>query len=235
MHDVRYIWQKHAGTSAAINKGIKRASGGWIKYLSDDDTLIGNALENLIDTAIALKLDMVYSDYWIVDQNNRLVERVTEKVFPTQTEYALALWDRHIGNGSSTLIKRSLFKKIGYFDIDLTKGEEYDLFLKAVIVHGAKIGLCMIPTVNYRVHGGSNTRRSSYDALRNKKFIQNRIARIMEEKRPAYWFAFQSWARSYNRTGFTGNTRRLWHRFLLRLPPRLHKGFLRRYLKYKLI
>src|SRR5207302_6057969 len=47
---IRYIRQENQGQSAALNRGIERASGEWIAFLHSDDTWLPEKLERQFRT-----------------------------------------------------------------------------------------------------------------------------------------------------------------------------------------
>ena len=54
-HKIKIISKKNGGTATALNKGIKEMTGEWFKWLSADDVLYPNAVEELIKEAKKIK------------------------------------------------------------------------------------------------------------------------------------------------------------------------------------
>ncbi len=230
---VRYIFQESRGTSAAINEGIKASRGTWIKYLSDDDFLEPNGLSDLYATARALNLDYVYSDYYKVNSQGKRIAGIAETRFKYAGDLLSALWDHHIGNGSSTLIKRQVFDEIGYFDESLKMAEEYDFILRAGFLGKLRIGLCMVPTVNYRIHEGQKSIEKEARALSVKRRIKNKIDFIMSGRDPIGWRNMKYQYRLDNRAGPYETARRTWHGILTSIPEPAQFRIIEKWLRLK--
>ena len=69
------------------------------------------------------------------------------------------LWKKFFGNGSTSLIHREVFRKIGNFESKLPHSEDYEFWLRATMLHGIKLQLIPVFTLNYREHTGQMTNR----------------------------------------------------------------------------
>lgn len=149
---IRYIYQKNEGIGSALNKGISEMKGTWFKWLSSDDVLMHNAVEELLRFALEKNAKVVYSDYMLIDQNGKEVGEVIENTYNDYLDYASSLWQQHIGNGSSSLIHKSVFEQVGTFNATLKFAEDYDFWLRACILNGIMFYRCPQILLKYRMH-----------------------------------------------------------------------------------
>ncbi len=127
---IKYIYKPNGGTASALNVGIKEMTGDWFKWLSADDVLFPNGLEILVKKAGETGEKVFYADYYIIDENSKLIGVFKEPKYPNHYAFRQVLWFRFIGNGSASMIHKSCFEKVGLFDETLRYGEDYLMWLK---------------------------------------------------------------------------------------------------------
>lgn len=155
---IKYYYKENGGTASALNVGIHFANGEYIKWLSADDVLLGNALQTMITKVGESDSDptnsIYYTNYHVIDKNGEFLRDYIE----SGNDEAV-LWDRFFGNGSTSLIHREIFDKIGVFDSGLPHSEDYEFWLRATMLHGIKMKLIPIFSLNYRNHPDQLTNR----------------------------------------------------------------------------
>jgi len=134
------------GVAATLNEGICSAKGKWIKWLSADDVMLPNCLETLMKY-VTDKDCIYYTHYGIIDQNGKHKRNLKE---PVRNESDL--WKFFYGNGSSSIIHRSVFDTCGYFDESLPHSEDYEFWLRATQIFGIRLRLIPEYTILYRNH-----------------------------------------------------------------------------------
>ena len=130
----------------SINRGISVSSGEYLLWTSDDNEFDNNHVELLVCGIINTNSEMVYSDFRIINENNKFVNI-------SQTENPENLIK---GNcvGASFLYKKTIHDKIGYYSEDSFLFEDFEMWIRmrenAVIMN-------RIPSVSYsyRIHGES--------------------------------------------------------------------------------
>ena len=135
---IKYIFQKNRGVSAARNLGVQSASCEWIAFLDSDDRWESQKLamhRSYHEKYPEIK--MSYTDErWIRNDQEIHVPKKYQKVQEDLFEKSL----KHcIIAPSSSLLHRSLFEDVGFFDEDLEVCEDYDLWLR--IASKYEIGL----------------------------------------------------------------------------------------------
>lgn len=132
---------------ASLNIGHKKALGNYITWTSDDNILKSNFLENLINTILEKQVDVVYSNYDVINDNGDLIRN--HKTGPTE----------HIlfGNkiGAAFIYKKEVFNELNGYDESLFLLEDYDFWLRAC----AKFKVLYLDDnlYQYRVHSDSLT------------------------------------------------------------------------------
>jgi glycosyltransferase involved in cell wall biosynthesis len=173
--DITVLIKPNGGTASALNTGIRNAKGDWIHWLSADDMLYENAIELMLDE-IQITPNMrnyiFYSHYDIIDENDTIIDQFIEPVernLKTREERFKELLGNYYGNGSSTMIHKSVFEKIKY-DESLPHSEDYDFMLNAM-KNGYDMKLVNRKTLKYRRHKDQLTNKvggSLSDMIRSK-------------------------------------------------------------------
>ena len=170
--NITYLIKSNGGTASALNIGIRNSNGNWIHWLSADDVLYPNAVEKMLEN-IDNKEKIYYSNYDIIDENSGRIGEFIEPIernFRTREERFKELMGNYYGNGSSTMIHKSVFEKIGYFDESIQHSEDYEFMLRA-ISKGIDLKLIPIKTLKYRYHSEQMTHKvggSLNDVIRNR-------------------------------------------------------------------
>ena len=175
------VWTKgNGGTASALNLGIEKMKGDWFKWLSADDRFHSrHALQDmmvLISTIPAHQKYIFYTNYTIVDGNGKFIKDFIEpdRTHLTRPYRNVELMNNFYGNGSTSLIHKSLLNNVGKF----AEGQPYedlDYWLRACIQYGHTLYHLSLNTIDYRTHPESLTSNITTNKnLEIKKSILNR-------------------------------------------------------------
>ncbi len=166
-------------------------TGSWVKWLSADDVLYPNAIEELVSATedIDKTKNILYSNYDIIDQDGKIIEAFIEPDYSnlSQFDFNVILLDHYIGNGSSSLIHKSTIEKFGGFNEEVGFKEDYELWLRYCIKYDCRLHLVPKKLVKYRVHPTQLSKKNYVDSLEKTNAIKKVVLeRLPLEKREKY-------------------------------------------------
>lgn len=185
---IKVVNKKNSGTASALNVGIKQSNGEWIKWISADDVLLNDSIEILMNTAEQIpdaKNCIFYTDYFYINEHGIITGEFIQRNYnySTQEERNRILLNRLRGRGSSSLMHRSIFDKVGYYDESLRSSEDYEFWLRACLIYDIRLYLIQRKTLLYRRHSEQLTRKIVSDDTA----IRSKILNILPaEKRSIY-------------------------------------------------
>lgn len=162
---VRIISNKETLTlPGSLNVGHELAKGEFITWTSDDNLYQKDAIKNLYKTLVVQNVDIVYSDYLIIDEDGVLVREARLKDIEYLLLYGVI--------GTCFLYKREVFTRNNGYDEDLFLVEDYDFWLRA-LKHSRYYRIKNPGLYFYRNHGDSLTGKMGKDPLLKKRCIEN--------------------------------------------------------------
>jgi glycosyltransferase involved in cell wall biosynthesis len=132
--------KKNMGLPSSLNKGINESKGEYIIRLDSDDYVNVNYLLFLYEAIITNDYDAVSCDYYLVDDNESIIERKYFKKNPI---------------GCAILFKKNIFNEIGYYNEEFLRNEEQEFMLR--FNKNKKIMNLPIPLYRYRRHDSNIT------------------------------------------------------------------------------
>ena len=184
---IKVISKPNGGTASALNLGIKEMNGDWLKWLSADDLLYPNAIQEFVDEA--KKLDdmtncILYSNYDIIDSNGKNLRQFIEPNYNSKNSFELntILLDHYIGNATTSLIHKSAFERFGMFDENVGFAEDYELWLRFCILHKCRLQLIPKILCKYRIHETQLTAKKMDKALENANEIRRHILNQLDKE-----------------------------------------------------
>lgn len=154
--------QVNQGVSAARNTAASDAKGELLLFLDPDDVLQQNCLKALASRFQNPEVDVACANCHVFsgEQAPEQMPDFPSKVFgPLDLEFFPAsLAVRNFVQPSATIIRKSLFDKLGGFDIarELQHVEDWDLVIRAVSA-GSRFLFVEEPFCFYRKHAGGAT------------------------------------------------------------------------------
>ena len=135
---IRYIYKSNGGVSSALNTGIKEMKGEYFSWLSHDDLYEPNKIEKQI-SLIQTENDIIICSGSQVDPNRNPIPlhiRTLDGVFTGMelfTKRITGLYEYGL-NGLGFLIPKHVFDKVGYFDETMRYIQDYDMWLRIMMV-----------------------------------------------------------------------------------------------------
>ena len=128
-NDVKALFQKNKGVSAARNRGIAEASGQFIAFLDSDDLWLPQKLSTQVEffnqtpDAWICQTEEIWIRNGIRVNPKKRHKKPSGMIFEPSLELCLV-------SPSAVMIRRSLFDRVGCFDEALPACEDYDLWLR---------------------------------------------------------------------------------------------------------
>lgn len=133
-HRVRLVRQPNGGVSAARNRGIAEAKGGWIAFLDADDEYQPEFLQKVHDCAKRFPIaGAIYARAaWMKGQVqvNLPQDRLMGPTLLTDYLHFVAFEQGYEMNSSAVAVRRDVFIKSGVFPVGVKIGEDSDLWLR---------------------------------------------------------------------------------------------------------
>ena len=146
---VRLINQHNSGVSAARNKGIVEAKGGWIAFLDADDEWLPQYLETICKLYLKFSdVKVIATSYYIQDQRGNRGKVILRRLHFKETGkldnyFEVAASSEPPVHTSSVVIEKQVLIKIGGFPEGIKSGE--DLLTWARIAVKEKIAYSVSP------------------------------------------------------------------------------------------
>ena len=131
---IRFRSEPDRGIYDAFNKGLQVASGEIIAFLNAGDIYTNN---RVVATASALlkaqAVDAVFGDVQLVDQDHhaREIRRISSKAF-SPNKLRFGMMPAH----PTLFVRRSLYNRLVGYDSTYAIAGDYELCLRAFLVHG---------------------------------------------------------------------------------------------------
>ncbi|XPV70589.1 MAG: glycosyltransferase family 2 protein [Halarcobacter sp.] len=134
--NIRYIYQKNKGVSAARNVGITHAKNQWLAFLDSDDIWHKEKIKHHIDLHQNNKklLASFTDELWIRNNKEIKLKQYQQKTNPS---FSNSLRLCKIGT-STFFCHKKVFGDIGLFDESLKACEDYDLWLRVLLDYEIK-------------------------------------------------------------------------------------------------
>tara|TARA_Y100001933_G_scaffold230947_1_gene248369 strand:- start:5316 stop:6047 length:732 start_codon:yes stop_codon:yes gene_type:complete len=155
---IKFYLRPNSGVESASNFGISKSTSDFILRVDSDDLLSPSYLKTIFSSDY-LSYDMIYSDYYVINEKTETLERIFLPSFsPSEIK------SRGDFLATATLLRRSLVLSLGLYDTSIKNCglENYDLILR-LLGHDCRGLHIPSPLFSYRRHSSnlSVTRRDS--------------------------------------------------------------------------
>ncbi len=183
---IKIIHKENGGTATALNAGIKEMTGDWFKWLSADDILYPNAVEELIKESekITDKTNVIfYSNYDVINSKGEIIRQFIEPDYNglSTFRFNVILLDHHIGNGTTSLIHKSMFERYGLFNETIGYSEDHELWLRFCLIHKCRLHLIPKILAKYRVHKEQLTQTKRDESISHSIYVKNSVLDTLSE------------------------------------------------------
>jgi len=174
---IKVVYRKENGhISKATNSALEITTGEYIALMDDDDTITKDALYKVVEAINKDKnIDMIYSDEDKMDMEGNYCDPHFKTNFAVDSFFG--------GNYIChfTVIKKSIFDKIGNFNGDYVGAQDFDLFLRATEVakkihhipetlyHWRKVPGSTADTIENKEYAIENGKKAVEAALKRRK------------------------------------------------------------------
>ena len=205
---VVYIRQANQGQAGAKNTGIQRATGAFIAFLDADDRWHPDKLSRQMPLFANPAVGVVYSRMRPVSEDGTpLAARDNEPARqPRRGRVSEALFIDNFLPFSSTVVRRSVFDRVGLMDTGISMGIDWDLWLRASV--NFEFDYVDAELLDYRVgHAGQMSHRQEerhgWAESIMAKFLKNHPGVIA----PAA--LRRAWSHTFNNRGYYYRSRDL--------------------------
>jgi glycosyltransferase involved in cell wall biosynthesis len=151
---IMFSSEKDKGVFDALNKGIKKSTGQIIGWMGSDDFYPSNSvIEKAVNIIDNEKVEICWGDLLYVDRDN------TSKVLRNweSSQYKKGMFQ----NGwqlphFTSFVKRDVFDRLGYFNLEFKIAADYDLFLRFLEKNSIKSSYIKEVLLKMRTGGQSN-------------------------------------------------------------------------------
>ncbi len=148
------ISENDNGIYDAMNKGLKLATGEVLGILNSDDFYNSTAvIQNVVDAFQDPKIDIVFGDLFYVNQQNP--DKIVRK-WSSGPYYDGAFKKGWHPAHPSFFVRKNVYEKFGYFDLDYQLAADFELMLRFLEKHQLKSTYLKIPMVRMRLGGATN-------------------------------------------------------------------------------
>ena len=142
-----------SGQSDALNKGFAKAKGEWLFWLNSDDVLLPGALNRVLDVIERDEnIEWIAGDTVYLDEKGIVKDVRTDAKWRSWFGCKLSVWT----GGPSAFFKRSLWERLGGFDVGLRYVMDIDLWTRWTQA-GVKFASTNDYIWGFREHEGSLT------------------------------------------------------------------------------
>lgn len=130
--EVRLVgWTTNRGIAAALNEGRRWATTDWFAWLSSDDLFDPYKIERHLSALLSAGAKCGYTGYNLVFDNGNLIGHVATPVFTSISDQMKALGRYCAFNGSTVMIHRDVFAKVGQFDPTYRYAQDWEFWCRA--------------------------------------------------------------------------------------------------------
>lgn len=126
------IRQNNHGVGGALNTGIKASTNDYIAWLSHDDMFLPTKLQCQIDFLLHNnQFDACYTDFYQINTSGSILRTFESPWYPREQAMWMMFRQMYI-HGSTMLINRKCFNKVGLFSEELRYTQDAEMWLRII-------------------------------------------------------------------------------------------------------
>lgn len=178
----------NTGTAANVNRGVKKASGDWIKSFAGDDIMLDDGIEKLMnfclsDSKIQIACGMVeiFGDFG--ESYDKLTWKYYQRLYTILDDADIQHWyfvRRNFIPAMAIIYRKDLWAEVGGFDEDVPLLEDWPMWIK-VTETGNRIYFTDFQVAKYRLCDSTSVRRSYKFTLSVELFYYKYIIKDMKK------------------------------------------------------
>jgi glycosyltransferase involved in cell wall biosynthesis len=125
-----YKHPQNQGISAALNTGIMQMRTDYFCWLSSDDLMLPRKIEFQLATMLAARSSASYHGYNLKLDNGNRLGYVQTAIWANRAEQQAILASQCAINGSTVMLHKSVFKKVGVFDVSFKYAQDWEMWCR---------------------------------------------------------------------------------------------------------
>jgi len=177
--------KENLGIGAARKTLVNEAKGEYIYFISADDALCENAVEEMVKASSKHPDSILYSDYFIMDGEGRVGQIFKTSYFTDIVDMKIA--SAEAAKRTTMFICYNIFAPTQLlrkhnFDEQWRFGEDLEHVLRCLLVENIKFVHVPQPLFKYRIHSKSMTSQKINQIAENNKKIFKKINQLAGKK-----------------------------------------------------
>lgn len=146
--------RENRGQSAALNLGLKAATGEFIAILDSDDLFLPGKLRRQVEYLNSHpEIGLVYGMGEAVDGDGRWMYDIHSADHKEPNDPNAVLLDCYFLLPQNALVRRSVYDQVGGFEEDFRAAQDHDMLVR--IAEKTRFGFIPVKVFEYRRHGDS--------------------------------------------------------------------------------
>jgi len=155
---IRYFSKENGGVASAVNRGIREMKGAYFAWLSHDDIFLAAKTARQVEFLQRNPgFGACYTDYLQIDAQGKRVREITTPWLPREKALK-ALFGRQYINGSTMVVRRDCFDRVGLFAEHLRYTQDMEMWFR-LLLH-FEIGRVAQALAGQRVHPEQGSRET---------------------------------------------------------------------------